>query len=145
MEKKILSVALAIAAVTLSSCGSESGGGESADITSLKDLAGVYDDSDSYEDGTVDEYFILVRENGSVASFDYAGDSYDDYDDCYWIFDDEDTLTHVSGSTFYSEYNDENVTVTSEGSKYTFSTGSESFSMVKTNMIEADLTPECDY
>jgi hypothetical protein len=81
----------------LAACG---GGGSSGgqDVTSLSQLAGVWD----FSEGTNDVWYIYFDQNGNVSDYDYQGDTVDNGADCYKADVNWDTITHVSGNTFRS-------------------------------------------
>lgn len=158
MNKIIL---CAVVSLMLAACGSGSSSSSNEDIgniESLSELAGLYAWDDS-EDG--DEGYVHIASNGRLINYDYAGDSYDNYANCYWVDDYNEYITHVSGNTFsvtfedWSEQENDFVTITEiititettngirvrgtdiDGDKYNNLLG-------RSNLNISDLTPDCD-
>jgi hypothetical protein len=52
----------------------------------LADLAGTWDISDDYGTEGYDVYYTVLRTNGTYQDYDYAGDTYDNYKNCYWTY-----------------------------------------------------------
>jgi hypothetical protein len=82
----------------LAACGGGSSGSGGQDVTSLSQLAGVWD----YSEGGNDVWYIYFDQNGNVSDYDYQGDTVDNGADCYDADVNWDTITHISGNTFRS-------------------------------------------
>ncbi len=67
--------------------------------TGTDELAGLYDVSIDTEEG-FDEYYLHLDEFGNGTIYDYAGDSYDDYGNCYWIIPDSLQVYHLFDTYF---------------------------------------------
>ncbi len=48
----------------------------------LNNLVGVWDSSRKI-DNLIDEYYVVIKPNGSIVSYNYLGDSYDNLNNCY--------------------------------------------------------------
>lgn len=125
--KMVLCIA---ASISLSAC-NEEGGKSSSSVDGLSSIVGVYDLSKKYSDGTVDEWYLGIDSDGYFSVYDYMGDSYDNYMNCYFIRRNWDKLTHVSGNVFTSEVVGE-VTVTKSSSGLTITPENGSAEQLKT-------------
>lgn len=63
------------------------------------DLAGLYDISVDTEEG-FDEYYLYLDIHGNGTIYDYAGDSYDNYANCYWIIPNSLEVFHLFDTFF---------------------------------------------
>lgn len=76
----------------LAACGG-SGGGDSNKTGDLSKLEGVWKANELMgkeglppnETVLIDEYYLAFNSSGLMTVYDYAGDSYDDYGNCYWV------------------------------------------------------------
>ncbi|WNO08408.1 hypothetical protein [Teredinibacter sp. KSP-S5-2] len=66
---------------------------------STTDIAGLYDISVDTQMG-YDEYYLYLDEFGNGTVYDYAGDSYDNYGNCYWITRDVIQVYHLYDDVF---------------------------------------------
>lgn len=144
-------IALALSVFALTACGGD-GGGDVLGGSSQK-LDGVWKASlDEGADG-IDEVYFTFTNNGLFTIYDYAGDSYDNAGNCYWI---ENALYKSKGDNEYeitfleSEIEDEDTAIFSikvSGNTMTISDVSESveepLKLTKSNLKESDFTPEC--
>lgn len=86
-----------ISLVILAMAGCGSGGDDSGqEVTSLSQLAGVWD----FSEGTNDVWYIYFDQNGNVSDYDYQGDTFDMGADCYIADVNWGTVIHISGNTF---------------------------------------------
>lgn len=114
MKKMQLSIALAAAMFALSACNDEGSGdssnsasnnGEGGEqITSMEELAGVYDQSTESDDGVIEINYLSIDSNGEMTNYLYTTDESDSADGCYTASNNFDTLTHVSGNQFESTF-----------------------------------------
>ena len=62
---------------------------EGIEINSAEELAtnivGVYDVSFLQENGLVDVFYYVFKDDGTSVLYDYLGDEFDDYADCYYL------------------------------------------------------------
>ncbi len=144
MKNKMALALILIFIFSLTSCGSDSGGGSSS-VNSLSDIARVWDWSDNYGNGIVDEYYIHFSESGSVSGYDYDGDNYDQGSDCYYIDRNWDTITHVSGNTFNSSLAGEfDASINSDGALVLTQSSGTSDVYPKTSITAAEMdAKEC--
>jgi hypothetical protein len=138
-------------ALFLPSCGSNK---ESGSATALSLIAGVYDDSVDHQEEGIDELYLEIDSRGYLSSYDYLGDSFDNYLNCYYIEQNWGQLIHLSENTFrYISYYEAvetsyNVIVTvAEGGDLTI-TNEEypdvNSTVTKTSLIKSDfLSAEC--
>lgn len=144
---RFVSAALIISA--LSACGGgSSGGGGSGSNGIPSELAGVYAWDETY-DG--DEGYTVIGSDGSLSFYDYAGDSYEDYANCYWIGENYGEVSHNSGNQYTTTYFVDNETeivtidVTSTGIVVAGEDEDGEWEEVLTrvNLNVSDFTPEC--
>ena len=76
--------------------GSVSGGGGGVS----SDIVGVWDDSYDDPDYGFDEFYIVIDSNGNLSSYDYAGDAYDNWGNCYWINKNASKITSLGGAKY---------------------------------------------
>lgn len=157
MEKLLCCAAISI---LLAGCGSSSSSNSSnTESTGSIDIAGIYE-WDSSEDG--DEGYTHLASNGETSIYDYAGDSFDNYANCYWISKNESQLTHNGGNSYTETYQEEDdltgglITVEQPLTMVRTSNGlrvsgidvhdGEPFEQVfvRANINLSDLTPDCD-
>lgn len=135
--KKLVMNASVLSVLALAGCGGGSGKSGSENNTSQSSMAsassqsangipsnfvGVWDAStDEGVDG-FDQFFVAIDANGKISSYDFAGDTFDDWGNCYWIEKDAFQLTSLGGSKYRStaiysgsngEFEDIEVTVSS--------------------------------
>lgn len=99
--------------VTVGGTGEGTGGDTGGDTgagtggpSNLASLVGLYDDSYDFGDGTVDVWYFEIRADGSLVDYDYQQDSFDQGDNCYFIYRDlilsplggDEYLVHEIGS-----------------------------------------------
>lgn len=123
MNKFVLAGVSALSAFVLTACGGGGGGGgdgsdrggfgnnSSASVNGIpSNFVGVWDaTTDEGADG-IDQFFVVIDANGKISLYDFAGDSFDDWGNCYWIEKDAFLLTPLGGSKYRS-------TVTISGSE----------------------------
>lgn len=114
MINKYLAQGLAAGLITvLAACG---GGGDGAQSSvdsdagvrapdepvaadpAVQEMAGLWDFSVNFEDGTEDRYYWHFIADGTARAYDYAGDSYDGGEDCHLIY--EGSLEAVENGVF---------------------------------------------
>lgn len=98
--KKIIFASLFV----LTACGG-GGGGDSDDDNSIggmrvESLEGVWDDTDDHGADGEDEKYIVIDKSGYVSYYDYAGDTFDEWGNCYWISEKSAQLTHISANRY---------------------------------------------
>ncbi len=146
MNKKYLLTAVVSATLALSACNSEEEAtGEK--VTSLRELSGVYNWSETDDDGEVNEWYLSIDSEGNVSDSDYDGDAMGNGVNCYYTDNDWDQIAHVSDNEFESENNGTFTVLENEG-VYTFSF-EEGYTeeLEKTALLEETLTSEdvdCD-
>lgn len=91
---------------TLTACGGSGGSDSTGDPKTITNpfssLVGVWNSSvDEGSDG-FDEAYIVISEDGKVSSYDYAGDTFDDWGNCYWIAKNIIQLKSLGGSKYLS-------------------------------------------
>lgn len=144
IKKKLMVTLLGISSLLLAACNDEGGdsNGGNTTVTGLSSLVGVYDWSDSYDDGTVDEWYLGIDSQGYISDYDYFGDSYDMGGNCYYIDKNWEQLTHVSGNVFDTLYNGE-VTITKSSSMLTVTSNEDSSNLLvaggKVNIAVSDM------
>jgi len=124
--------------IFLSSC-SDSG----SENATLSSLAGVWD-STTTEDSLVDEYYTVMKIDGTVVDYDYMGDSFDNGPNCY--LSDAGTIVDLGNGDFIASYNSGRVLyahITISGNTLYATTQYGSGTSVKTNLLESDFTPAC--
>lgn len=62
-------------------------------------IAGLWDLSEEVSPGVRDELYLHIASDGKGTFYDYAGDTYDEWGNCYWIESGFD-FTHVEKNTF---------------------------------------------
>lgn len=151
MLKKYIGIPLVISLFTLSGCGSDGGDSEEellSNIESLEDLVGVYLQSTTQEDLTVDEKYFVVDDEGAVTLYDYEGDSYtvDTGENCYRYLPTGVVITGVSSNQVTSTWfgTDYDIAINSEGDTYEISHDIlGEVTWTKIELFESDLTPLC--
>lgn len=86
----------------LGACGGGSGGGDSTPKTpqyGTSEIAGLWDMSENISTGVRDELYLHIASDGKGTFYDYAGDTYDEWGNCYWI-DTGIDFTHVEKNSF---------------------------------------------
>ena len=97
-------------AFVLTACGG--GGGSSKSDSSNSEntpangipssFVGVWDASaDEGADG-FDTFYVAIDASGNISSYDFAGDTFDDWGNCYWIEKNVFKLTSLGGSKYSS-------------------------------------------
>jgi hypothetical protein len=71
-----------------------------AGVTGLASIVGVYMWFDYYPGGIVDEWYLGIDDQGFVSDYDYLGDSFDNFANCYLIDRDWERFGHISGNRF---------------------------------------------
>lgn len=106
-------------------------------------ISGLY----AWNNTNGDEGYTNFSADGSVSDYDYAGDSFDNQGNCYWVDENSETLTHISGNLFLIEDNFDGSTAqitivpTSLGINVTGPGGSST--LLNTNLSISAFTPEC--
>lgn len=128
----------------LVACSSGGGGGNGGN-TVPGDFVGVWDVSTDYGAMGIDEYYTVIRSDGTGTDYDYAGDSFDNVANCYWI--DNYTITHQGGDSFQLRYSDNTTfdftaTVSNDVMTYTIP-GFGTRNAPRSTLQESDFTPVC--
>lgn len=112
-------------------------------LTGVVSISGLY----AWDNDNGDEGYTVFLEDGLVSDYDYAGDSFDNAGNCYWIDRNTETLTHISRNTFSIENNSNGetfqVTITSTSQGINISGPAGSSNLLNTSLSISDLTPEC--
>lgn len=90
------------------------GGGSSKDDTGkVENLAGIWDASEYWDDGDMDEIYIHIDSDGYLSSYDFAGDTLDNWGNCYWIDEKYAKINHIDGNKYQisSDNSSENIEV----------------------------------
>lgn len=87
MRKTLLSLAM----ITLVACGGGSGGGDKDGGSNpfgggSGTIIGLWDATENMGQEGIDEVYYEFDKSGLLTVYDYAGDSYDQEGNCYWIF-----------------------------------------------------------
>lgn len=115
--------------------------------TTFNSLAGTYKWPDKDNEG--DEGYIVISSSGLIVNYDYAGDSYDNEGNCYWIGDTS-QLSVISGNTMKVTHEDGTIehaeyVATGDGFRLTGTDEEGPFNVTfrKVALTESDFTPEC--
>ena len=143
-------IALALSIIALTACGGGGGGGDINNITgnSSKKLEGVW--KSSIDEGTegIDEAYYAFTSDGLATFYDYAGDSYDDFANCYWVGNAQfkSKGDNKYEFTYLETAESEIITITVSGNIMTVTEegDDESSTLTKSSLKESDLIPECD-
>lgn len=107
MKAYLVSLIL-VSLLVLAGCNDEGGGGSgSSGVSSLADIIGVWDSSETDEDGDYDEIYWVVEADGFVSTYDYDDDDWGGNENCYHIYKDQGQLQHISGNLFKMTSDDE--------------------------------------
>lgn len=136
-------------ALLLSACGG--GGSSSGNKTTLSDVAGIWKSETTYEgEEGVDVVYQVIQSDGTQITYDYAGDSYDNYANCYWI-DEKPDIIELGDGKFSQTYDEPFVVSMSVSGDTLTITGispeeiageREDLSRYSGNI--SDLIPDCD-
>jgi hypothetical protein len=146
---KIILLATLISIIT--ACSSEDEEGFKnlpGELAEPADIIGVWDGSSGDENG-YDEFYTVVRDNGTFTDFDYQGDTQDNGNDCY---ERADGSYRYEGDGIYvfnfnGDSKDYRVKITKEQSLLylAYSDGEdESWFNLTGQFTEADATPLCN-
>lgn len=85
----------------LGACGGGSGGDDTPKTPQYgtAEIAGLWDMSEEVSTGVRDELYLHIASDGKGTIYDYAGDTYDEWGNCYWIDAGVD-FTHVEKNSF---------------------------------------------
>ena len=111
--KSILKISIILIIIALFfSCEDKEDDKDTGDLAAFK---GTYKLSEESWDcgGDEDVIYITFTEAGVARMWDYAGDSCDDYDDCYWA-EPAEQLAHSSGDV-YTDTDGEELTIQKSG------------------------------
>lgn len=138
---RLSGIALIFLSSVLTGCGG--GGGDGGGIQGStgipSELAGVWDVSETF-DGLYDEFYVVIRRNGTGTDYDYAGDSYDNHANCYWI--DQFEIESLGDDEYRIEYSDGTFDVTLTAEDDTLYVNGTPYE--RATQEESDFTPECD-
>ena len=125
----------------------------------LADIIGVWDGSVDHGAEGNDEFYVVVKSNGELTSYDYRGDSYNMGDNCYnlntiQLTDTgiENTFTYIiDGDTtslaFVAEFSGEDLILTGQLDQYFYPSHDDSaitsVQYSPSSLFESDFTPEC--
>lgn len=147
-------LALSLSVIALTACGGGGSGG-SNDLTSnsAAKLEGIWKSSSNEGADGIDEMYFVFASGGLLTIYDYAGDSYDDYANCYWIGNAQFTPKgndkyEISSLEAGTDSEKITATITVSGSFMTMTTEEDGTrhtdNLTKSYLKESDLTPECD-
>jgi hypothetical protein len=93
--------------LTLTACGG--GGGDDDDDFSInkkkiEDVAGIWDYSQNLGNNERDEAYLVIDNNGYLSYYDYAGDTFDDWGNCYWIEKKYAQISHLRANRYHIKY-----------------------------------------
>lgn len=90
--------------VALTACGgSSSNDGSNNSANAIpSNIVGVWDSSTDEGAQGVDEAYVAINADGNVFSYDYAGDTFDNWGNCYWIAENSIQLKSRGGSKYLS-------------------------------------------
>jgi len=156
MKKTLLSLSI----FALTACG----GGTAEDKVNLfssgdgiGNIAGVWDATENLGNDGIDERYFVIDTSGLVIDYDYAGDSYDQEGNCYWIDSAEVRSLGDNNYEITSLVVDEDdepeepdvIKITRNGNKLTIGPSDSkdpdqnSVTFTKSTKSVSDLTPEC--
>ncbi len=135
--------------MVLSACGGSTS--SDGDATTLADIVGVWDETETDENGT-DESYLVFTASGDLTIYDYQGDSYDMGENCY---EKEMLIITDQGSGIFSITDAQEtedpfsvaLSLSSDRITATFTDDgvSESNSnIVRTDRLESSFTPLCE-
>lgn len=81
--KKLLIMSL-LATLTACGGGSGDGGGDFSSGGGASKLVGMWSGAFDKGDNRVDEVYMQIDDSGFVSYYDYAGDTYNNWGNCYW-------------------------------------------------------------
>lgn len=170
MNRFVLASVSVLSAFFLTACGGGSSGSNDSNSVSISSSAngipanfvGVWDAStDEGVDG-FDQFFVAIDASGKISSYDYAGDTFDDWGNCYWIAKDLFQLTPLGGSKYRStmtedgEVFSEEIEINVSGSSMTIkskdvddedddgnTTETITETLKKSTRLVSSFTPEC--
>jgi hypothetical protein len=96
--------------LALTACGGgsddkkETNKGNLGGATGIERLVGVWNLTEDDENSGVDEAYLSIDKDGYISSYDYAGDTFDDWGNCYWINEKFSKISHISGDRYFIEY-----------------------------------------
>lgn len=136
-----------------SDAGNSSDNGTRRETTgNFSELVGVYNWNDTTEDDNSDEGYIVIDQQGIVSEYDYAGDSFDNFANCYWVEEELMTLEPASGNRYKANYEDNeffgevHFSSVNGGMKMSLSFDGTTVDFVYpvTSLTVSDLSPNCD-
>lgn len=137
-----------LSVLVMSACGGSSSDG---DDNNVGKLAGVWDFTTDEGVEGVDEFYMVIDSEGYISYYDYAGDSYDNYANCYWVDEDIAQLKSLGENRYEwvffgdSDYSFESIMIRS-GNKLTLkeTDSSDEFVVYSASQQVSDFTPNCD-
>ncbi|UTW48044.1 hypothetical protein [Bacterioplanoides sp. SCSIO 12839] len=141
--KKLLSL---ITVMLLTACGSDSDSDSDKSVENISDLEGVYDLTTRHSDNEVDEFYMHIDKSGYISYYDYAGDSYDNEGNCYWIDIKDSQITKTNNGFRITERDDDyiDVSISLTSSSITLKTDRENVSYPRSSRQLNDFSPDCD-
>jgi hypothetical protein len=144
MKKSLIFVSI----LFLAACG---GGGDSGSKAPEKTIVGVWDGTEDMGQEGKDESYLVIDANRSMSFYDYDGDSYDQGDNCYWIFKNFATLVSLGNDRYTLDPVDAEeassvikLVVAGDSMTATDEESDEAVVMKRTTRQVSDFTPECD-
>jgi hypothetical protein len=104
MKKVQASALLATLVFSLSACNEESNSKTDGNITSMAELAGVYEQASESDSGATEYKYLSIDSNGKMTNYTYKGDITNTADGCYTSINNADSFTHISGDQFKSSF-----------------------------------------
>lgn len=134
------------ASCAITACGGGSGSSSPASIV------GVWDASEDLGNEGFDEFYTVIGSDGSLTDYDYAGDSYDNAGNCYWIYRNYGAIELVEDKIYtvvyygVSSVNFATIDVTKSKMTVTITSPQEEepFTYKRSNKRVSDFIPECD-
>lgn len=108
----------------------------------------IWDTSGSYSNGITDEYYLHIGSDGRITDFDFTGDSFDNLENCYRVFQDT-KFVHVRDSEYLLNFMDKpvagfKVTLALDASgNLVITNGGEKETLPRTNLTLSDMQPSC--
>lgn len=149
MKALLKGVVFVLGAILISACSEDESGFPElpGEPITANEIVGVWDSSSGNENG-YDEFYVVVRDDGTFSDFDYQGDSVDNGSDCY---EKESGAYRFEGDgifviNFNGDSQDYRVRITKEQSLLylAYEDGEdESWFNMTGQLTESDLTPLC--
>ena len=147
MFKTLATVALSL---TLTGCGSSSSSdpansnnnSNTATDATLSKIAGVWDASTTIGQVT-DEFYSVIRNNGTFTDYDYLGDSFDMGPNCYLVSNG--TISDQGNGNFTVDGSSLSISINETVNPVTITVveGNQAITLTKLTRLESSFTPTC--